>query len=110
MVIIKNFSEARRYIGNTDQLCSVTEYRICGGRADGVHAAKVCNGLGLELSVLPDRGMDISQLSFKGVNFSYIAPCGVVAPQYFDSHGIEFLRGFTAGMLTTCGLTAVGSP
>ncbi len=40
----------------------------------------------------------------------YFAPCGYVAPQYYDSVGAGFLKSFTAGFFTTCGLAAVGSP
>jgi hypothetical protein len=33
-----------------------------------------------------------------------------VAPAYYQEEGAGFLKSFTAGFLTTCGLTAVGSP
>ena len=41
---------------------------------------------------------------------SYMSPCGYVAPAYYDSIGTSWLKSFTAGFLTTCGLQAVGSP
>ena len=41
---------------------------------------------------------------------SYMSPCGYVAPSYYDSIGTNWLKSFTAGFLTTCGLEAVGSP
>jgi galactose mutarotase-like enzyme len=40
----------------------------------------------------------------------YFSPNGYVAPAYYDEPGAGFLKSFTAGFLTTCGLTAVGSP
>ena len=40
----------------------------------------------------------------------YFSPCGYVAPAYYDDQDAGFLKSFTAGFLTTCGLTAVGSP
>jgi hypothetical protein len=105
-----NYSEKKRYVGNLAQLAEAKEYRLCGGRAEGIRAVDVKNGEGLDFTVIADRCMDISQLSYKGYNFCFISPCGVVAPQYYDNRGIEFLRSFTAGFLTTCGLTAAGSP
>ena len=39
-----------------------------------------------------------------------MSPCGYVAPAYYDSIGTNWLKSFTAGFLTTCGLQAVGSP
>lgn len=41
---------------------------------------------------------------------TYFSPCGYVAPAYYDHIGTGFLKSFTGGFLTTCGLTAVGSP
>ena len=105
-----DYSKARERAGSAAQLFGATQYRLCGGRAEGVLAADVRSGAGLEFTVLADRCMDIGRLSYKGVNCAFLSPCGVVAPAYYDARGIEFLRGFTAGFLTTCGLTAVGSP
>jgi hypothetical protein len=41
---------------------------------------------------------------------SYFSPCGYVAPQYYDKEGFGFLKSFTCGFLTTCGLTTIGTP
>jgi len=105
-----NKREMMKYIGDATQLFGIKDYRFNGGRADGVRAVDVKNGTGLEFTVLPDRGLDIAYLSFKSVNFSYISRTGIVAPQYYDSRGINFLRSFFAGFLTTCGLTHMGAP
>lgn len=99
-----------RYIGHPHQVFGVEEMRLFGGRGDGMRMLYVRNGKGLEFWVSADRCADISRLSFKGDNFSYFAPCGYVSPKYYDPNGMGFLKSFTAGFLTTCGLTAVGSP
>lgn len=103
-------SEKRAYVGSLDQLVRVTPYRMEGGRAEGVRAADVCNETGLRLTVVADRCMDIADLSFRGVNIGYRNACGVVAPAYYDKEGTNWLRSFTAGFLTTCGLYNTGSP
>ena len=98
------------YIGHEQQLFGVEEMRLVGGRGDGMRLLQVRNGNGLEFTVSADRCADISRLSFGGVNFGYFAPCGYVAPTYYDREGSGFLKSFTAGFLTTCGLRNVGSP
>ncbi len=98
------------YVGREEQLCGVECYRLEGGKGDGLRLAHVRNGLGLELTVSPDRCADISRLTFLGRNMSYFSPCGYVAPAYYDDRDTGFLKSFTAGFLTTCGLTAVGAP
>lgn len=100
----------KKYMGNTMQIRGVEEHRLCGGKGDGMRLFEVRNGLGLEFTVSADRCADISRLSYKGINFGYFAPCGYVAPSYYDPVGAGFLKSFTAGFFTTCGLTAVGSP
>ena len=99
-----------KYIGNTAQLYGVQEYRLTGGKGDGMRMLRVKNGKGLDFEISLDRAGDISVLSADGVNMGYFSPCGYVSPQYYDSQGLGFLKSFTAGFFTTCGLTAVGSP
>ena len=98
------------YIGHSSQLCAVEEVRLIGGKGDGMRLLQVRNGAGLEMTVSADRCADISRLIFKGDNMGYFSPNGYVAPAYYDEPGAGFLKSFTAGFLTTCGLTAVGSP
>jgi galactose mutarotase-like enzyme len=84
--------------------------RLVGGKGDGMRMLYVRNGKGLEFWISLDRCADITRLSLKGDNFSFISACGYVSPQYYDKDGVGFLKSFTAGFCTTCGLTAVGSP
>ena len=98
------------YIGHDTQYYGVEEHRLVGGKGDGMRLFEINNGKGLELTVSPDRCGDITRLKFCGINLSYMSPCGYVAPAYYDSIGTNWLKSFTAGFLTTCGLQAVGSP
>ena len=98
------------YIGHDSQLYGVEEHRLVGGKGDGMRLYEVNNGKGLMLTVSPDRNGDITRLRYKGINLSYMSPCGYVAPAYYNSIGSNWLQSFTAGFLTTCGLQAVGSP
>lgn len=98
------------YIGNDLQISGVQEYRLVGGKGDGMRLYEVSNGRGMELQISPDRNGDITRLRCHGINLSYLSPCGHVAPAYYDKTGSNWLQSFTAGFLTTCGLQAVGSP
>lgn len=98
------------YIGHPSQICGVEEVALLKGKGKGMTLLNIRNGKGLELSLSADRAMDISRVSFKGDNMGFFSPCGYVAPAFYDKEGTGFLKSFTAGFLTTCGLTAVGTP
>ncbi len=98
------------YIGNPLQLRGAEHYTLHGGRGEGMNFLYIRNGLGLEAWISIDRAGDLSRVSFKGNNLCFFSPCGYVAPQYYDREGVGFLKSFTAGFVTTCGLAAVGSP
>lgn len=98
------------YIGHDSQVCGIEEHRLIGGKGDGMRLLEVTNGKGIQMTVSLDRAADISRLRYKGINMGYFSPCGYVAPAYYDSIGTNWLKSFTAGFLTTCGLQAVGSP
>lgn len=99
-----------KYLGHEDQMSGIEEHRLVGGKGDGLRLLEVRNGLGLECTVSADRCADLSRVTFMGRNLGYFSPCGYVAPSYYDKDGAGWLKSFTAGFLTTCGLTAVGSP
>ena len=98
------------YIGHASQLSGVEEVRLVGGKGDGMRLLQLRNAAGLQMTICADRCADIYRLNFKGDNMGYFSPTGYVAPAYYDEPGSGFLKSFTAGFLTTCGLTAVGSP
>lgn len=102
--------EMLKYVGDFSQLFGVKEYKLSGGKADGVKAMDIKTGGGLEFTVVADRCMDIAGLSFKGTNCSYLNKTGIVSPAYYEKDGDGFLRNFFGGFLTTCGLRNVGVP
>jgi hypothetical protein len=99
-----------KYIGHPAQLFGVEEHRLVGGRGEGMRLFQVRNGRGLEFTVSADRCADISRLSLHGTNLNYFSPCGYVGPQYYDKDDFGFLKSFTCGFLTTCGLSTIGTP
>lgn len=99
-----------KYIGSINQLFGVKEYTLTSGKASGVKAMDIKTGAGLEFTVVADRCLDIADLSFKGINCSYLNKTGIVGPQYYEEQGEGWLRSFFGGFLTTCGLRNVGIP
>lgn len=106
----KTYQERLEYVGDSDQLMSLHEAVLTGGFQKGVQVIEVANGGNLSVTVLPGRCMDLYQVRYKGKNMNYIAPCGIVAPEYYDAQGFRWLRNFFVGMLTTCGLQNLGIP
>lgn len=94
-------------VGDMSQIAGATRLEYTEGKAKGTAAIEVKNGSGLRFVVLPDRGMDIGYTEFNGVPVSYISKTGVVSPAHYDE--TDFLRSFTGGLLTTCGLTYMGA-
>lgn len=99
----------RKRLGSMSQLGGLKKYHLSNGRGDGVEAVDVRTGAGLSYTVLPGRGMDIAWTDYKGVPVSYMSNTGVSAGAYVEG-GMEWLRNFFAGLLTTCGLSNVGGP
>ncbi len=99
-----------RYVGHENQIYGVEEYRLVGGKGDGMRLLNVRNGKGLELQISLDRCGDLTRVTFKGDNYGFFGPCGYVHSSYYDGVEKGFLKSFTGGFMTTCGLWAVGSP
>jgi hypothetical protein len=104
------YPDERRYVGNLSQLFDLKDFRLTGGRAEGMRATQVRNRAGLCFTVLADRCMDVCELSYRGVNLSFMTPAGLAVPAYYDPHGNGWLHSFTAGLMTTCGLASTGLP
>lgn len=97
-------------IGHTLQIAGTRHYKLAGGAGDGVRAIDVKTGGGLEYTVLPDRGLDISLASFRGVNLTYLSLQGEIHPAFYSCEREEWLRTFFGGLLTTCGPASFGPP
>ena len=99
-----DFNELRKKIGNTAQIVGTRHYELTGGSSKGTKAIDVNTGSGLCFTIVPDRGMDISRASYKGVNLVFLTQNGEVNPAFYNPKDSEWLRSFFAGLLTTCGL------
>ncbi len=105
-----NWEELNGRVGNCYQVAGTRHYALMSGFAKGTYAIDVKTGSGLEYTVLPDRGMDISLASYKGTNLVYMGPNGEANPAFFDRADANWLYSFHAGLLTGCGPLNIGPP
>lgn len=103
-------NDLMKRLGDISQIADAREGVLTSGKAENVRTIEVKTGSGLEFSVLPSRALDISWASYQGKPISFISKSGVVKPDFYEKDGLSFLRNFTCGMITTCGLTYMGAP
>lgn len=99
-----------RRVGDIRQLARVEPFEMSEGSERGVRAVRMRNAAGLELVVVTDRGMAITELYYNGVPLPFINGVGTSHPAYTEQPGVGWLRTWPGGFLTPCGLTQVGSP
>jgi len=99
-----------QYIGNQAQAGGTRHYVLDDGPGRNMRCIDVNCGSGFQYTILPDRGMDISLACYKGTNLVYIPSNGEVHPAFYEAEGFGWLRTFSGGLLTTCGLTYLGAP
>ncbi|HEB11313.1 MAG TPA: DUF4432 family protein [Spirochaetales bacterium] len=102
--------ELLSYVGDSHQLAGAQISTLNDGKAEGVKVININTGSGLNFSVLPGRGMDISHAFFKGKSLSFLSGTGITSPAYYEESGFKWLRSFFGGLLTTCGVSYSGAP
>jgi hypothetical protein len=101
--------ELLRHVGDMSQLARVKPYRLVEGHEDGVLAVDVTTGAGLDFTVLPSRGMDISSAHYNGHSLAWRSATTDRHPAFFEPEGRGWLRSFYGGLVLTCGLTWMGA-
>ena len=97
-----------KHLGNMDQLAGIRLSRLESGNAAGKRIAEVYNAAGLRFSVLPDKCMDLFDLSYKGVNIAFHSKNALSAGEPFVPIPSEFFGYWSGGMLASCGLANIG--
>lgn len=96
--------------GNVNQFADMLPFSFEDGKARGMRGIACKNGAGLTFTILPDRCMDIAWAEYQGMPFGYMSKSEVCSPEYFVEDGDKgFSNNFHAGLLTTSGLSNVGS-
>jgi hypothetical protein len=92
-------NETLKYIGNLSQIGGCRHYTLSDGWGRGMRATDINTGGGLQYTVLPDRGLDISLAGYRGVNLVYLTCNGETHPAYYEPEGLGWLHTFTGGLL-----------
>src|SRR5665213_2754339 len=95
---------------NPAQIGGIEAYTFDDGAARGVRALCVNTGGGLRYRVLVDRGLDIDQAFFHQHSLAFLTHKGPAALSRGMDRGLDWLKGFAGGLLTSCGPTNVGPP
>jgi len=97
-------------ISNAAQLGGIETSILDNGAGRGTRIAWINTGTGLRYKVVLDRGMDIADAFYNGHSLAWLSHVGVTSSQPFSHHGMDWIRTFGGGLLTTCGLSHVGGP
>ncbi len=101
--------ELRKAMNNLDAYCGIKDYTYNDGPSRGLRALDLKNGRNIEMTLLADRALDISRLTYKGVNIGLNNKVDIRSPYlYTEDGGSGFLKQFNGGLLTTCGITYAG--
>ncbi len=100
-------------VASLDQIARVSSARLDGGSADGMRVIDIAMLDGLTFQVLPDRGLDIGAAwcaspSGRFVPISWTSRLGAHLPPLDAPVDRDWIRRFTGGLLTTCGVDNVG--
>jgi hypothetical protein len=97
-------------VSNHAQVGGIETSVIDNGAGRGTRIAWVNTGTGLRFKVVIDRAMDIAEAFYNEHSLAWLSHGGITYPQPFSDKGIDWLRTFGGGLLTTCGLSHVGGP
>ncbi len=103
-------AELLERVGDISQIGGVKRVTLADGPQSGVEGVEFRTGSGLNFTVLPSRGMDISFAEYNGVPLCWRSSTGEVAPSFYEPQGLGWLRSFYGGLLVTCGMANIGSP
>ena len=96
------------YLCHPQQAYTLRRMTISEGKAKGTSVIEVCTAGGLQLDILPDAGLDIGQVRYKGTNMTFLSKNGYDSPAAIAPYETEFLKTFPGGLLYTCGLRSTG--
>ena len=98
-----------RYAGSLQQEIYARPICYREGRAKGMDAVEVKCG-DLFFHVMADKCLDISDLSYKGQNMTFLSKPGLIGRNHYDTNGGEAQRSIMGGLFFTCGYENICAP
>jgi len=102
--------ELFRRVGDLSQVGGVRPFTFTEGPARGMAGIDVRSGSGLNYTVLPDRGLDLSVAEYRGTPLAWRSAIGDRSPAFFEPEGMGWLMTFGGGLMVTGGLDQIGMP
>lgn len=96
------------YLCNNQQMYTLRRVTVAEGKAKGTSIIEVSTAGGLQADILPDAGLDIGQVRYRGTNMTFISCNGYDSPASVMPYENEFLHTFPGGLLYTSGLRSTG--
>lgn len=96
------------YLCHPQQMYTLRRVTVSEGKAKHTAIIEVATAGGLQLDILPDAGLDIGQVRYKGTNVTFICKNGYDNPAAISPYETEFVKTFPGGLLYTCGLRSTG--
>ncbi len=104
-----NKKELFKRIGSIQQLAYARPVVYREGRSEWMNAVEVkCGDLFFHSQT--DKCMDLADLSYKGINLSFMAKPGLEGRNPYDTAGAEAQRSIMCGFFFTCGLESICGP
>lgn len=97
-------------VGDMSQVVNARKAELTEGNERGSDLIEVFNASGLCFSILPGRSLDIASAHYKGMSLCFRGNTGDVGPAFYEPQGYGWMRGFYAGLVTSCGMTFTGHP
>ena len=101
--------DAAKFV-NAGQAGGIERYALDDGEGRGSRVLCVNTGGGLRYRVLADRGLDIDHAFHNQHSLAFLTHAGLTPPTRALDRGIDWLKGFPGGLLTSCGPFNIGPP
>ncbi len=97
-------------LANADQVATAVTSTVADGAASGSRAVDIRVWSGIDVRLLPDRGLDMGAAWFRGIPLAWISPSGEQPPPPPEELvGNGWREAWGGGLVTTCGLSNVGA-
>ena len=106
---MKSKQDLMKYMGSLQQIAYVRPLVLQEGRTSGTRAVEMKNGC-LSLQMLADKCLDVSGISYKGINLNFLSKPGLQGRNHYDTNGEEAVRSIMGGFFFTSGLENICAP
>ena len=97
------------HVGSMQQVAYVRPVTYSEGRSRNLRAVQIKNGC-LSLTALSDKCLDVSEVSYKGINLNFLSKPGLQGLGHYDTNGEEAVRSIMGGFFFTSGVESICAP